>query len=129
MSTAYDTEEELRDKEKIVGICECGSLISAKYGGDSGRAMAKHNCCFTCAFWLEKVEMSPSDAARRLIVGGVHHMVAPEDRNDGFRGFGGYRFKFRRLGQDNVETSTNVWYQGEIPKRFRALLPDNAEWV
>ncbi len=83
--------------------------------------------CFDCSFWLEKIKMSPEDEAGRVIVNGQHYRIG-NDAAGPFRGFGGR--KFTVLFQDGriVET-TNLWCQGEIPERFRKMLPDNAVFL
>src|SRR5205823_2378018 len=44
-----------------------------------------------------------------------------------FRGFGGTRFVIEMFDGTRFVT-TNLWTQGEIPDRFRHLLPDNARF-
>ncbi len=47
----------------------------------------------------------------------------------GFRGFGGREFRIRFYDGRTDVVTRNLWHQGIIPEHYRALLPDNAEWV
>lgn len=60
-----------------------------------------------------------------------HYVFLPEVKDpteQSFLGFGGRRFK-ATLADGTVIESNNVWFQGQIPLRYRGLLPDNAEGV
>jgi hypothetical protein len=82
------------------------------------------NTCFTCSFWLRKINLSAEDEARRVIVDGQHYRIGSVHSGP-FRGFGGRKYMI--LFNDNrvVETSC-LWHQGQIPEMFREWLPDNA---
>jgi hypothetical protein len=82
--------------------------------------------CFDCSFWLEKITMPEEDENRRVIVAGQHYMVGAN--TSGPRGFGGSKYTIHFNDGRTVETC-NLWYQGEIPEKFRAWLPDNARFI
>ena len=54
--------------------------------------------------------------------------MADEDSDGPFRGFGGAEHFFKFFDGRIVRT-TNLWHQGDIPARFRLLLPDNATLI
>ena len=85
--------------------------------------------CFTCAYWQRYIDLK--DKQNEVIVGGVHYRCntdKPIDNiNPQWNGFGGRRWHIRFFDGRDVITN-NLWYQGQIPERFRELLPDNAEF-
>ena len=104
-------------------ICpSCGKLFIKNHIPE---AYLEQNC-FDCSFWLEKITMPEEDKNRRVIVAGQHYMVGTN--TSGPRGFGGRRYIIHFNDGRTVETC-NLWYQGEIPEKFRAWLPDNARFI
>lgn len=55
---------------------------------------------------------------------GCHYWIGDENV-ECCRGFGGDKFVIRFKDGKEV-TTTNLWYQGAIPKHFQKILPDNA---
>ena len=108
-----------------VRICtECGVYFVPNLDSD---AYIDHNC-FNCSFWLEKIDMDPVDKREQTIINGVHMMACPS--TDGpFQGMGGRQHIFEYFDDGRMVFCDNVWYQGEIPERFRDRLPDNARVV
>jgi len=51
-----------------------------------------------------------------------------ENHSEPFKGFGGRDFSIKFYDGRDIKTS-NLWYQGEIPERFKEFLSDNAEFV
>lgn len=88
--------------------------------------------CFFCDFWWDKVYYRANNDVdekgnRVARVKGQHYIVYP-DGSTPFQGFGGHEYVIKF--HDGVEITThNLWHQGEIPKRFRAHLPNNADFV
>jgi len=107
--------------------CNCGweeyKLISCPYCGREGKERYDGKC-HSCHFWLRKVELSEEDRVRQVIVDNIHYMIGKQNTS-GFKGFGGREFIIQFFDGRIVETS-NLWHQGEIPERFRSMLPDNA---
>lgn len=124
----YSSQEEAIEK---CGIPEspcvhCGRLFSTNYVEDVEARLLKHNRCHTCDFWITLAE---EKANNRVVVGGVHYQdggqkSGPRD----FLGFGGKKWIYQREGEA-VKVTNNMWFQGEIPERFRTLLPDNARFL
>jgi len=85
------------------------------------------NNCFSCSFWLKKINLSAEDKVRRVIVNGQHYRLG-HVHSGPFRGFGGRKFTVLFHDGRMVETS-NLWCQGEIPERFKEWFPDNAVFV
>lgn len=93
--------------------------------------LEKRQLCVTCDFWWDKVEMRANgdlcEGNRVARVRYNHYIIYP-DNPSGPQGFGGrpHTIKF----EDGEEVVTcNLWHQGEIPKWFRAQLPNNATFV
>jgi hypothetical protein len=66
------------------------------------------------------------DPAKQLIADGQFYSIGSENAHCGARGFGGRRFRFRRLADDSIVESTNMWSGGTIPPAWRDRLPDTA---
>lgn len=94
-----------------------------------------HDCdpdlCFTCNFWKKYVGLK--NDPRSVRINGEHYWLGDDNGTpDRYKGYGGRQFKIRCLnvsGSSITVTTTDLWYQGEIPERFRADLPDNANWI
>jgi hypothetical protein len=93
-------------------------------------------CCL-CERWVTftMLAYNPSlpKGDRVARVNGHHYFIGDEVDKSlpgmlGMRGFRGQQFSIKFLDGREV-TTTNLWYQGEIPKRFRGRLPDNAEFI
>lgn len=99
---------------------ECGKHEAAKYLNNE--KMVSRRLCFFCNFWTNHAN-NPNG----IRVNGKHYTIGAEhpktERH--LRGFCGDKFHFRK--HDGAEiVSTNVWFQGDIPERFRERMPDNA---
>ena len=90
--------------------------------------MVELGCCHTCAFWLIKKEEFSS---KNFIIRGHHYTDCGKvDRKKvkGFLGHGGRNFKIELFNGEVIETN-NLWAQGDVPKYFRDILPDNAKFI
>jgi hypothetical protein len=117
----YDTKEELFIKRCILDkpcVC-CGNLVDTHYSEPLKSQMTRKNMCFACNIWDERKDMIEE---RHMIANGVFYSIG--DEKTLYKGFGGKEFVFMKEGK--IVTSTNVWYGGKIPQRFRNALPDNA---
>ena len=66
--------------------------------------------------------------ARSIIVDGIHYVDGgnkPKERSD-FLGFGGSKWNYRKIGENDYVETNNMWYQGTIPKRFN--IPDTHQF-
>lgn len=124
---------------------ECGEREERPTDADDARALAtlydekptpwERGECLGCTFWLEKIRwLAGPEAHRSAIVNGTHFRIAPDvppadiRRRGGLGvGHGGGAFLFRFKPDGRLVLCHNVWCQGDIPERFRARLPDNAE--
>lgn len=82
-------------------------------------------------FWDDKVAMRKAgditpDGQPVIRSGATHYTIGPENTRYPVRGFAGRRFRFQLLDSEEIVESTNVWYQGRIPREFAKALPDNA---
>lgn len=65
------------------------------------------------------------DPAREVIVNNVHYMLGTTGGPNSMRGFGGRRWRIQFHDGRLIET-TDLWYQGTIPPKWRERYPDNA---
>lgn len=88
--------------------------------------------CFSCSFWNNRLNRHLMFPDRSFIVKGTAYMVCEEPK-EGERGwgcgYGGAEFRIKPHDGRDVIISHNVWCQGDVPKRFRKLLPDNASFL
>ncbi|WDP93159.1 MAG: hypothetical protein HUN04_04490 [Desulfobacter sp.] len=85
------------------------------------------NNCYDCSFWLVKDDYPNYMKSHQVIVNGQHYMAYAE--TDGIiRGSGGRRFKIQFF-DGRITNTNNLWHQGSIPRRFRAMLRDNAVFL
>lgn len=107
----------------------CEAPIS--FGFFNDEELKRLELCFSCCFWWEKVEWrADNDTHKGHRVARIknNHYVIYPDTPAGPQGFGGHEHVIRF--HDGTEITTrNLWHQGEIPKRFREHLPNNADFV
>jgi hypothetical protein len=124
-SYGYETEQELREKGKITFNCsKCGGPASLNYSACISDRLESQKICLSCDFWLNEVDHKNS-----VRIDGSHFQIGP-DYPKGYRGslgFGGREFHIEFNDGRRVVTH-NLWSQGEIPDRFRDILPDNAKF-
>lgn len=116
--------------EKKVYCRECFDLKDLP--GDAAEAMIAMTLqyCGECYFWhkFEVLKATPEMAR----IGGKHYFIGPELSLDELplkdRGMNGGKVIIRFFDGREV-TSTNIWFQGLIPERWRIRLYDNAEFV
>lgn len=128
MSPAYGTKAELiKDNEILEEPCKkCGDMVKTSFVQPTKEKLIKHGICFTCNHWREVAKTK--DEPNRFFVNGTAYTALP-DSDEGFVGFGGREFKFKRFGSNEIIVSHNVWSQGDIAPEWRKDIPDNAEIV
>jgi hypothetical protein len=103
--------------------CLCGEHEEAHYVGNKRMVDAK--LCFTCNFWDELT----TQASKTIRIEGTHYMNGPNAKKPHkYNGFAGRKFTIKMNSGEIIETC-DLWYQGEIPTRFRDKMPDNATFV
>lgn len=83
-------------------------------------------CANTLDFWLEKIANMNKMQIR--INNRCYYLKAEDETNTGFRGFSGARF-YIRLNDGAELTTTNLWFNGNIPEVFQKVLPNNAMFI
>ena len=89
--------------------------------GHIGERMRREIICHACAFWLTHTENGCV-----LVINHNVYVAVPE--TGGRRGMGGRTFEIEYFDGKRV-TMSNLWSRGEIPERFRPLIPDTARFV
>jgi hypothetical protein len=114
---------QLDDREDAF-VCDWCGLLDSATGWANGTT--RERVCHSCVFWLEKIE---TPIKGRAIINGTHYVAHPRSGSPSdVLGFGGREHTIYWF--DGRTMSTNdLWYQGEIPERFRDRLPDDAEFV
>lgn len=80
--------------------------------------------CYSCDFWIEKWNMRNDDNVVRI--DNQHYIISSnQDRSKGMSG-SGFVIKF---DDGRILTTYNLWHQGQIPERFRSILPNNAKFI
>lgn len=117
----------LNQHTQTCSICEATYEIeSFNPNAPLVKTMVEKHICFQCAFWLDKIE---NPAPNREVIKGEHYTFNPyQDHQAIFQGHGGRVFYGVR-NDGTLIISNNVWFQGEIPKRFREQLPDTAQLI
>ncbi len=114
---------------RTVGCCvECGGTDRATYVGETRERMLSRSLCFTCLFWLDRIDAQSNPKA--CIINGQSYQDAGR-RSGGYRdslGFGGREFRIEFFDGRVLETN-NLFSQGDVPERFRDRLPDTARFV
>lgn len=127
--------ESLQDLYNHLGVdpnfkcLECNGLITTKcWIQDEREILIKNQLCFGCYHWQKIVE-SLSDP-RIVIINGISYY-----RNDfklvkdpGLLGFGGAIWNIK-MNSGQIFKTNDLWYQGEIPDRFKYRLKDNATFI
>ena len=124
----------------------CGRFMTEKYAGyhDKHGKFHRTECyrdydnkdiCFECNFWLEHFDNDNNPEDKFLVPFRYKHKhyiadINTEHKKDYFKGFGGAKTRIT-FNDGKVIECDNVWFQGDIPKRFWKLMPDNAtlEWL
>lgn len=112
-------------------ICKkCGETVEITESiVSTSKEMDVQQLCFHCNYWTDIIRRDNNeDKDVFVIANGKHYIIDNENSNDYFRGFGGAKFTIKFFDGRMVKTS-NLWYQGEIPERFRDELPDNATLI
>ena len=106
---------------------ECNSEIELCYDKETKTQLIKYQLCFNCNFWREKVDIKDREEVARI--DGAHYIIGKNDHSPNrFRGFGGSKFTISFFDGREIVTS-DLWYQGVIPDKFKKRLPDNAKFI
>jgi hypothetical protein len=81
--------------------------------------------CFDCNYWMKRVR--GEYGRTQTIVEGVMYQIGREDAV-GMRGFDGQNWNIK-FNDGRIIHTTNLWYNGRIPKKFKDRLPDNAIFI
>lgn len=110
--------------------CKCGEVVdTSEYMKNVASEMRERQLCHFCNFWKNHIE---NDATVNkdvfVIADGKHYIIGDENSRDYSRGFDGAKVTIK-FKDGRVIKSSNLWFQGDIPERFRNEMPDNAEIV
>lgn len=108
----------------------CEAAIDSKHSNSD--ELKRLQLCFACNFWWEKVEWringDVTDKGNSVArINGKHYTIHPSTTY-GPQGFGGQLHIIRFDSGEEVH-ARNLWFQGEIPPRFREHLPNNASFA
>jgi hypothetical protein len=85
--------------------------------------------CFDEYFWREKIDEYKKDHSKIIVANHRCYYIEDEKSSGSFRGFGGHQFNIRLKNTDEVITTTNLWFNGDIPAKYQSELVDNGEFV
>jgi hypothetical protein len=108
---------------------KCGKEnFSTSYCKSELIKMENRKMCFGCSYWYDRY--LNRDNINQIVVNGEMYQVGPENQpKSRFRGFGGRKFKIKRLLTGEEFETTNLWYNGEIPECFKQDFKNNAEFI
>ncbi len=112
-------------------ICQvCGDVELAEYCDQQliGKLKEKE-ICHTCNFWINDIL---GDMDKRLVVKfGDRKRVYYDDgfktNKKPFMGSGGDKWEYRRIGEEEVTVSNDVWCNGDVPPHLEHLFKINCE--
>jgi hypothetical protein len=116
------------DPPSRVVCAVCGDFELLGYCKDTEQRLVANRRCFKCNFWEGMAKSNGEPSA--VVIAGHRYTIRPDNHPEhgSFYGFGGQEFKIRFFDGREV-TTKNLWSNGEVPIRFRAIFPENAEWV
>lgn len=104
--------------------CQKSVAFAPRAGSSIHQAMGNNQTCFDCQFWIEKIGIK--DRSNVVRADGGHYIIG--DESETIKGFGGHEFIIQ-FNDGRRVTTTNLWFQGEIPPGFKEELPDNAVFL
>jgi hypothetical protein len=107
---------------------ECGEWHGREWVPEHAARLRKEQLCHHCYFWHEKIHWmaNAKDAARCVRTSDFIHFTIGDEQIRGSRGHSGRPFIVTFRNGGTVRT-TNLWFQGPIPERFRDRLTPNAD--
>lgn len=112
-------------RDELYDCTICGEHVEhTAYSGQTGERMRQQHVCFTCDYWQKQIEDGGG-----LVIDGMHYRVGgvePDMLHPHARRPHAQRI---RLAGGSVIEADALRCQGLIPDRFRAALPDNAEFI
>ena len=119
--------------DSLIMFCsKCPNIASTSHvDPETKLRMVFYGTCAQCDYWGKYAFLV--DDPNSVRAEGRQYFIGPEpDPRFGIDkkglGFGGEEFTIRFYGRaGRVARTRNLWTQGEIPERFREMLPDNAD--
>jgi len=121
-----DGEEESGGGVMKITCKKCGKKEELHWIKQENDKLIARNFCFRCNFWFEKTLIKDNPNVARI--DNHHYQIASEKSDSAFRGFAGAKFIILFYDGRKI-TTTNLWHQGEIPKRFKTQLRNNAKFL
>lgn len=103
----------------------CGELETTHYS--HWPQMVLSHTCFECDFWIEHIR-NDVDNPRVARIDNHHYTIGPDPKagdDASWLGFSGRKFVIK-FDDGHIVVTRNLWHQGEIPERFRSMIPNNA---
>ena len=96
----------------------------------NGDSMIEHQLCFDCEFWRMQHQLDVEDRGEHnwAVIDGHHYAIEPDAPNSTHMGFGGQHFIIQ-WNDGTTKESKNLWHQGEIPKEWLSVFPNNAIFI
>lgn len=99
--------------------------------GDIKTIMEERGWCFQCACWQNIYNVHKDDPGW-VRIDGVSWIIKPTAAivPGGWNALGcGGRKMYINIEGKGIVVSNNTWCQGDVPKVFKELMPDNATWA
>lgn len=113
-------------EDQVIKCKICGKEEPLQWIPETNKILTEKQVCFNCNFWLEQHELDLSERGPHnyAIIDGTHYVLCPPTKSY-FKGFGGQLFTIK-FNDGTTKQCNNLWCQGNIPERFKDLMPDNA---
>lgn len=106
---------------------ECGSEVNLNNWMPEFKAkLAERGVCHKCDYWVDRL---PKTINQIVINGEVFQIDNNHPKRKSSAGHGGREFIFKRIGCNEIERTTNLWYNGIVPEHFKLRIPDNAVFL
>lgn len=137
-NTQYALSRRTTHPEEFLGThcLKCGfENPHLAYGEPVKSQMRGRQLCFSCNFWINRIEKFDEDGDRTYLTvdGAVYSFYTKEPMVDkskhGFLGFGGRVWWIYFPSTDTRIKTNNLWHGGDVPEHFRDRIKDNAEFL
>lgn len=109
-------------------ICkECGCEVTLdNWQPEYKSKLITRSVCNKCDYWVDRLLKTSSQI---VVNGKVFQIDNNQPKSKSSAGHGGREFVFKRIGCDEIERTTNLWYNGIVPEHFKSRIPDNAVFL
>ena len=98
------------------------------YVGQEKSIIDSEGVCFSCAFWRVRVPGLKTPAPTTAIIDHRLYTIGPRTEYSRHNGMAGRKFVIK-FHDGRIVSTRDLWSSGEILEKYRAEIPDNAEFL